>query len=239
MKKILLIFMLSCAGSVAAEEADSWQIQFQPYVWALGNEVRIATTDYDRSDSTGFIDALLNQYQYGFLWTTTARKGRWGVYMDGHIVRLKDEAKELGLPYTSDIWQAMFEGSIMYHHGDDSTFAEVFAGGRYFLMNSDVDVTLVGSFNDNFEWVEPLVGGRLSHQLGKKEGWRAEVAADIGGFGVGSDLTWQASGALHYAISERHTLSMGYRHIDIEYRDQDYRYESEMSGPFIGLGLKF
>lgn len=239
MKKLFLIFMLLSGGSIAAQEDETWQGQFQPYLWALGNEIRIATTEYDRSDSTAFVDALLNQYQYGFLWTSTVRKGRWGLYMDGHIVRLKDEAKELGLPYTSDIWQVLFEGSVLYHRGDNSTFWELFAGGRYFLMNSDVDVTLVGSFNDSFEWVEPLAGVRLSHKLGRKEGWRAEVASDIGGFGVGSDLTWQASGALHYDFSERHTLSFGYRHLDIEYRDKDYRYESVMSGPFVGFGLKF
>ena len=228
-------------GSVgaAAENVDDWEITVQPYIWALRNEVRIATTEYDRSDATGFIDALLNQYQYGFLWTTTARKGPWGLYMDGHFVRLKDSARELGLPYQADVRQMLFEGAVMYRFGDDHDFAEVFGGVRYFRMRSDVEVQIVGSFNDLFDWFEPMAGLRLSHSLDKSKRWRAEVAGDLGGFEIGSDFTWQASAMLHYTISERRNISIGYRHIDIEYQDGVNRYESEMSGPVIGFGYKF
>jgi hypothetical protein len=56
------------------QDGERWHVTFQPYIWALGNEVRIATEQYDRSDYTGYIDALLNQYQYGFLWSTVAYK---------------------------------------------------------------------------------------------------------------------------------------------------------------------
>jgi len=232
----IAILLSACAH---AQEDDAWKISVQPYIWALSNEVRIATTEYDRSDFTGYLDALLNQYQYGFLWTTTAYKGKWGLYMDGHFVRLKGNARELGLPYTSDIRQMLFEGSVMYRIGDDINFAELFAGARYFRMKSDVDVTIVGSFNDKFEWVEPLVGARLSHTMGKSKRWRAELAGDIGGFEIGSDFTWQVSTALVYQMTERRNISVGYRHIDIEFQDGERRYESEMSGPVIGFGFKF
>jgi opacity protein-like surface antigen len=230
---------LLCAPFAHAEEKETWEVSVQPYIWALGNEVRIATTEYDRSDYTGYIDALLNQYQYGFLWTTTARKGNWGLYMDGHFVRLKDSARELGLPYDSDIRQMLFEGAVMYRFGGEDDFAELFAGARYFRMKSAVDVKIVGEFNDLFDWFEPLVGLRLSHAMGKDKKWRCEVAGDIGGFEIGSDFTWQASAMLSYQFSERRNFSIGYRHIDIEYFDAPNRYESEMSGPVIGFGYKF
>lgn len=211
----------------------------QPYIWALGNEVRIATDEYDRSDFTGYIDALLNQYQYGFLWATTAFKGRWGFYMDGHFVRLKDSARELGLPYDSDVRQMLFEGALLYRIGDESAYADLLAGARYFRMKSNVDVTLVGEFNDLFQWVEPIVGARFGHALGKDKRWSCEIAGDIGGFEFGSDFTWQASAALTYQLSERRTLSIGYRHIDIEHWEAPRRYESEMSGPVLGFGFRF
>jgi hypothetical protein len=240
MRTLAILLVLLPHAMAHADGQKEWRVVFQPYIWALGNEVRIATTEYDRSDYTGFADALLNQYQYGFLWTTKAYKGKWGLYMDGHFVRLKDEAREFGLiPYRSDIRQALFEGSVMYRLGDEATFVELFTGARYFLMRSEVDVTLVGSFNDRFEWVEPLAGARLSHRLGKQDRWRAEVAADAGGFGLGSDLTWQASMVVHYQMTERRSLSFGYRHIDIEHQDGARRYESEMSGPMMGFGFEF
>lgn len=222
-----------------AEENKAWEVSVQPYIWALGNEVRIATTEYDRSDFTGYVDALLNQYRYGFLWTTTARKGPWGLYMDGHFVRLKDSARELGLPYESDIRQMLFEGAVMYRFGGDENFLELFAGARYFRMKSEVEVKIVGSFNDLFDWFEPIAGVRLGHTMGKSRKWHCEVAGDVGGFEVGSDFTWQASAMLSYDLSERRSISIGYRHIDIEYFDAPNRYESEMSGPVIGFGYKF
>ncbi len=221
------------------KKAERWRVIFQPYIWALGNEVRIATEQYDRSDYTGYIDALLNQYQYGFLWSTVAYKGKWGIYMDGHFVRLKDDGKELGLPYTSDVRQMLFEAAILRRFGSPRAYLELLAGARYFSVKSDVDVTLVGGFNDLFAWFEPMAGMRLGASLDEAELWRAEISADAGGFELGSDFTWQVTGSITRQLSERRSISLGYRHIDIEYFDSPNRYESEMSGPFLGFGFNF
>lgn len=227
------------AASPADNAEKTWRVTVQPYIWALGNNVRIATDEYDRSALTGYFDALLNQYQYGFLWSTTAFKGAWGLYMDGHFVRLKASDRELGLPYDSDVRQMLFEGAVLYRFGDEAAYADLLAGVRYFRMKSNVEVALVGSFNDLFQWFEPIVGVRLGHALGKNGRWSCEVAGDVGGFDLGSDFTWQASATLTYQLSERRTLSIGYRHIDIEYLNLPRRYESEMSGPVIGFGFRF
>ncbi len=221
------------------QEGEGWRVIFQPYIWALGNEVRIATEQFDRSDYTGYIDALLNQYQYGFLWSTVAYKGNWGIYMDGHFVRLKDDGKELGLPYTSDVRQMLFEAAILRRFGSPRAYLELLAGARYFSVKSDVDVTLVGGFNDLFAWFEPMAGMRLGASLDEAELWRAEISADAGGFELGSDFTWQVTGSITRQLSERRSISLGYRHIDIEYFDSPNRYESEMSGPFLGFGFNF
>jgi hypothetical protein len=234
-------------ASVAAEgrldeeqEGDErWRVTFQPYIWALSNEVRIATEQYDRSDRTGYIDALLNQYQYGFLWSTTAYKGKWGIYMDGHFVRLKDDGRELGLPYTSDIRQMLFEAALLRRVGGPKAYLEFFAGARYFRVKSDVDVTLVGGFNDLFAWIEPMAGMRIGASLDEAARWRAEIGADAGGFELGSDFTWQVNGSITRQLSQRRSISVGYRHIDIEYYDAPNRYESEMSGPFLSFGFNF
>jgi len=221
------------------QEGEGWRVIFQPYIWALGNEVRIATEQFDRSDYTGYIDALLNQYQYGFLWNTVAYKGKWGIYMDGHFVRLKDNGRELGLPYTSDVSQMLFEAALLRRVGSPGAYLEFFAGARYFRVKSDVDVTLVGGFNDLFAWFEPMAGMRLGASLDEAKRWRAEISADSGGFELGSDFTWQVTGSITRQLSERRSISLGYRHIDIEYFDSPNRYESEMSGPFLGFGFNF
>lgn len=222
-----------------APRKPEWDLTFQPYLWALSNEVRIATKDYDRSDFTPYLDALLNQYQYGFLWTTQAMKGRFGWYMDGHFVRLKDNARELGLPYRSDVRQMLFEGACIYRLGDETKHLDLLAGLRYFRMKSHVEVTLVGEFNDLFAWFEPMLGFHSAIPLDRRNRWTLETGSDLGGFELGSDFTWQASAALRFRFSPRRSISIGYRHLDIEFKDGQRRYESEMSGPLIGFGFHF
>jgi hypothetical protein len=240
---LLAATLLGQPAPASAEKPDppppEWRISFQPYLWALSNQVRIATQDYDRSDFTPYLDALLNQYQYGFLWTTQAIKGKLGWYMDGHFVRLKDDGRELGLPYRSDVRQMLFEGALIYRLGDAMNHLDFLIGARYFRMKSEVEVRLVGDFNDLFAWFEPMLGLHTSLTPKRHPRWRIETAADIGGFELGSDLTWQASAAIRYQITPRRSISLGYRHLDLEYHDGPRRYESEMSGPILGFGFHF
>lgn len=238
---ILVILTLSASLASGGETAgeDTWKVTLEPYVWALGNKVRIATDQFDRSDFTGYIDALVNQYQYGFLGVAKLYRQRWGFYTDFHFVRLKDEARELGLPYASDIRQILVESSLMYRVGDDINFTELFTGIRYFRMKSRVDVAVAGKFRDLFEWVDPMVGVRVSRGIGKRQRWRWQISGDASGFNLGSDFTWQANASLVYRLNERRSLSVGYRHLDIKYSDSSRRYESRMSGPYLGFAYHF
>lgn len=45
----------------------------------------------------------------------------------------------------------------------------------------------------------------------------AVARADISGFGVGSDLSWQAQYPESYQFNPRVTLELGYRHLQMDY----------------------
>ena len=62
---------------------------------------------------------------------------------------------------------------------------------------------------------------------------------DIGGFGVGSDFTWQAIAALDWRVSEKSSASVGYRWIQIDYDAGRANIDLNMSGPIIGASLRF
>lgn len=236
---VILAVAATPVQGIEKPDKDSWKVTLEPYIWALGNKVRIATDQYDRSDFTGYIDALFNQYQYGFLGAVKVYRKRWGFYTDAHFVRLKDKARELGLPYTSDIRQFLIESSLLYRLGDDVNFTELFLGARYFRMKSHVDVAVAGKFKDLFEWVDPMAGVRVSRGIGKRQRWRWQISGDVSGFDLGSDFTWQASAGLVYRWNERRSVSAGYRHLDIKYFDPPRRYESRMSGPYLGFAYHF
>ena len=65
------------------------------------------------------------------------------------------------------------------------------------------------------------------------------AVGDIGGFGVGSDLTWQAIGTLDYAVNDRLELRAGYRALSVDYEDGKFLYDVLMQGPILGATYRF
>ena len=62
---------------------------------------------------------------------------------------------------------------------------------------------------------------------------------DIGGFDVGSELTWQVYGGLEFQLSPLWHFGVGYRHLSVDYTSGGFTYDVNTSGPQIELGFKF
>jgi hypothetical protein len=63
--------------------------------------------------------------------------------------------------------------------------------------------------------------------------------ADVGGFGVGSDTSWEAIATLNYRLRDWLWLRAGYRHLEVDYEDGGFVHDVQMSGPMMGAGLQF
>ena len=65
----------------------------------------------------------------------------------------------------------------------------------------------------------------------------------VGGFGIGSDLTWNA--AIHLAVnpSDTMTVVLGYHVQNVDYEDGSglgrFIYDMEISGPQLGVAFHF
>jgi hypothetical protein len=87
-------------------------------------------------------------------------------------------------------------------------------------------------------WIDPIVATRMMVPLGGK--MSMSLYGDIGGFGMGSDLTWQALGTVNYQISRKMNAGIGWRYFKINYDDNDgFLYNVAQSGPFIALRTDF
>lgn len=62
---------------------------------------------------------------------------------------------------------------------------------------------------------------------------------NIGGFGAGSEPTWDVYGGLQYAISDRTIWNLGFRYIRIDYRASNGDIDMDMYGPVFGITMKF
>ena len=62
---------------------------------------------------------------------------------------------------------------------------------------------------------------------------------DVGGFGVGSELTWQVFATLDYQVTPSISVSGGFRWIHIDYEKGSSDISLDMAGPIIGASIRF
>ena len=102
----------------------------------------------------------------------------------------------------------------------------------------DATTTVLGAQASASEsWVDPIVGLRFEAPWAEK----VNIAgmANIGGFGVGSDLQWEAMAQVEWSVSDLVTLSGGYRHLYLDFNDGGTAMEYTMSGPFVAVRFAF
>lgn len=85
------------------------------------------------------------------------------------------------------------------------------------------------------DWIDPFVGLRARYAFA--EAWSLIGYGDIGGFGVGSELTWQLFGGLAWQCSPGLALEFGYRHLDIDYDHDNFLLDTYMSGGALGVRI--
>jgi hypothetical protein len=148
--------------------------------------------------------------------------------------------------------------------GVGQTAFDVLVGGRYWYQKADLTLNLNGSLNVNtadlelsadrtrafarsgsVNWVDPFVGARIRHRLAP--GQDIEVEADIGGFGIGSRISWQALAAYSFNIGNTGSVNwagvVGYRALYVDYSQGSGNTLFEMNllqhGPLFGVSARF
>lgn len=86
-------------------------------------------------------------------------------------------------------------------------------------------------------WVDPFVGFRGRCQLW--ENWYLTGRGDIGGFGVSSDLTWNVYGAIGLDLTQKTSIELGYRYLQLDYQSGPVSIDAAMKGPFVGMRIEF
>ena len=126
-----------------------------------------------------------------------------------------------------------------------ASWAEVGVGGRLNVIEGGLFVeegqVLPGiDVSQTKTWFDPLIAARFIAPLKR---WQLGVSGDIGGFGIGSDLAWQANPFVGYRFSRLFELAAAYRWLGMDYEtgsDTDmFRYDMVTFGPEIGFVFHF
>jgi hypothetical protein len=87
-------------------------------------------------------------------------------------------------------------------------------------------------------WVDPFVGLRARYNLTDR--LYALAKSDVGGFGVGSELVWQAYGGVGYQINQHVATELGYKYFALDYAgSSDLTADMQMSGVVLSLLIRF
>jgi opacity protein-like surface antigen len=96
---------------------------------------------------------------------------------------------------------------------------------------------LAGEREATVNWIDPIVGFRGAYPLGDR--FSVSGRADIGGFGVGSELTWQAYGGVNWLFADSWAATLGYRYMSIDYEADRLTLDIALQGPLIGVTYEF
>jgi hypothetical protein len=223
----LALVLLACAALAADRHAqEDWSLRVEPYLWvpALEGEGSAdGSPDADfEIDYPGGLSAALP------LAVRLEAPGGTSILFDGLYARWNDED---GTTQT-ETRISLLEGGVGFPMSGPW---ELTAGLR--AIELDLEVELGGAdAQATAGWIDPWIGGRGEVPL--SEGWSVRTGVDIGGFGVGSDLTWQAAALLAWS-SSRWRVELGYRALAVDIDDEGVDTELLAHGPLLGVVLIF
>jgi hypothetical protein len=193
-----------------------WEFTTIGYVWFAGAQGKTTPRDplppVDLNLSFGDV---LKAFKFAFMGAAEARKDHLVLIGDLMWVHL-GEGKGLTVRDRSfasvkiDSKTTAITALAGYRIVDnDRLFIDVLAGGR--LNGNKQEVDYHGTLNDvsrsvSKTWIDPVVATRISAPLGGK--FRLSIYGDVGGFGIGSKLTWQSSATANYQINHKMTAGL-------------------------------
>ncbi len=176
-----------------------------------------------------------------------ARRGRWAFLGDALYLRLSDSVEPRGPLINSarlEIEQTLVNLAVSYRIVDEEAWKlDASLGARYNRIGLEFDVDFapgrIGDRNvDGSEsWVDPIVGLQLRAKVCTPVTFVAK--GDVGGFGVGSDITWQAYAGLEFQLSSNIWAGLGWRHLHTDYNDGAFNYDVSTTGPVLEFGVNF
>ena len=170
----------------------------------------------------------------------------WAITLDGLYMNLgasgmtpltgraaEVDMKQLGITATG-MWRV-------------ESFAEIGIGGRFNSIEGGLivapgDIVLPGiDVSDTNTWFDPLIVIRFTAPL--ESNWKLGIRGDVGGFGMGSDITWQVFPFVGYRFSNLFEISGGYRALGMDYKTGSgtdaFLYDMVIFGPQLGLVFHF
>lgn len=235
------------APAIPAVDADSPEFYATLYLWgsSLSGTTSTLPPLPPASIDLSFKD-VLEDLNGAIMGAGELRVGRWGFLADLMFTQVTP-AGTLPGPFPSDVSvrsrSLTVSADVLYRLYESEVLnVDAGAGLRYWHLDNKLTiepgvVPTSLSYAVSEDWVDPVIVARLQARLGGP--WSLTLVGDIGGFGVGSDSTWQAIATVNYQWSDQLALRAGYRALSVDYQNGAFAYDVLMQGPILGATYRF
>jgi hypothetical protein len=225
----------------------NWHFEITPYLWFAGVNGDMTLGPHEINFNVPFKD-IFNNLKFGVMATEEIRKGRIvflsdQVYMKVGAQKVKAVAgfpRELTINATNNTFY--WDNEIGYRGVATDRFnLDALAGIQYWYVDTSLSanppLTDNGGLSKSVSFVNPVLGMRAQVKIYK--GLGGFVKGDIGGYGVGSDLTGQALAGIGFPL-KKIGLDFGYRRLYLNQTHERLSQQITMQGLFMGVtfGIK-
>lgn len=233
---------MALASVAISAHADSWRTAASLYgqLGGMNGHTLIGGT---RTDVDVSFSDLLDHLDAAGMMAIRSERERWALGVNVVFLGLDAEASDAGGTfYDVDVTQDLTE--LTWSWRFDERY-ELFAGARYQSLATEVTLARADGTRDErlevADLLDPIVGARAAWQVA--DHWDLIVRADIGGFGVGSDLTWSGLALVDWTVAKNFGVVLGYRALDTDYSRGSaagrFEFDILVSGPLLGIRYDF
>lgn len=214
-------------------QTNAWTFDVSLYglAAAMSGDVTVkgVTSDLD----VGF-DQIWDNLELGGMAKVRVGHGQWAFTTD--VIYMGLSASKNNVSAELDQW--VVEPTLSYQL---CSGFEVLAGARYNNISGDVRGPLGINPSGTQDWWDPIFGASAALPVSEKISFH--VRGDVGGFDVGSTLTWQAFPYLNWQLSHAASIQIGYRWVYTDYETGSglnrFRYDVLTQGPQAGFTWSF
>lgn len=220
-------------------KAEEWSSQVTLYGWGAGVTgdftpfTGAPTLSFDKS-----LSELIEDLDGAFFATGLARRGDLVIFGDfTYTSSSRAGLVPPGIPASGELTlRSLTLAAGQRFDTGPSTTLDVLGGLRAWSLDGKI-TSPVFRIAPEASFVDPILGLRVNTAVSDR--WSVLGYFDVGGFHVGSDFTWQAAVTANYRASDKLYLSVGWRHLYLDYSDGGTVFDGAMSGPVVGATWRF
>lgn len=237
------------ASVVVADQAiaEDYQNSLTLYGLVPWVDTEVTGSGDNSANSSATPGDIIDALDFTYMVAGESRFGKFSLLYDAIYTDL-GESGTLGGPFagrtTVDVKMQLATAALGYVlHEGNGKLLQGYGGVRIVDVSTDVGLVGGGPVGTGFDaridktWVDPIIGLRGRFEINDKVSWGGFTS--IGGFGAGSDLSFDIFGGVEYAFSERFSANAGFRYMAFDYDGGTADLKLQMYGPVFGITMRF